>query len=165
MTLRAIVSSLTNGYPHDQELLQKLGLKLGDSFEVQSVDVGDWRTTFHLVDFPGEYFNSVNFEFEKDGQPHDIMRDPEYNPYAALQQRILAREANPDAEKPLRGRIEDAYKGGVSVFGQVYDSKEFRDGTFIQTSKIVSETDNGDGTFEVETKNSKYTVRYSADKG
>jgi hypothetical protein len=51
----------SNGYDFHKEQVERL-LKIGVPYTVNYTNVGDWSTVVHLVEFPGESFNSVNFE-------------------------------------------------------------------------------------------------------
>lgn len=51
------------GYTHDQEKCKKLGLEKDNEYEVSDIIIGSFSSTISLVDFPNEYFNSVNFEY------------------------------------------------------------------------------------------------------
>lgn len=55
-------------------------LEVGKEYCVVGVSMGVSYTTIWLEGFSGG-FNSVNFDFFKDGKPHDIYKDPNYNPY------------------------------------------------------------------------------------
>lgn len=68
------------GWDSDVEYAKKVGLKVGERYEVEYVSMGQSNTSIYLKDFEGS-FNSVQFEFEEDGIPIDIYRSPKYNPY------------------------------------------------------------------------------------
>lgn len=55
-------------------------LELGKEYIVESVSMDRYFTIIRLEGF-ATCFNSVNFDFFKDGTPHDIFGDPNYNPY------------------------------------------------------------------------------------
>ena len=68
------------GHDYDEEYAKKMGLKVGERYEVENVDMGQSYTSIYLKDIRGN-FNSVQFEFEEDEKPIDIYDDPRYNPY------------------------------------------------------------------------------------
>ena len=72
-----------NGYNSDKEYAEKMGLEVGERYEVANVSMGGSHTSIYLKDIKG-VFNSVQFEFEEDEKPIDIYRDPRYNPYLSL---------------------------------------------------------------------------------
>lgn len=72
-----------NGYDCDKEYAKKMGLKVGERYEVEDISMGGSHTSIYLKDIKGS-FNPVQFEFEEDGEPIDIYRDPRYNPYLSL---------------------------------------------------------------------------------
>lgn len=55
-------------------------IEVGKEYEVEDILMNSCHTTIILKAKPGGY-NSVCFEFYKDGKPHDIYKDPKYNPY------------------------------------------------------------------------------------
>ena len=55
-------------------------LEVGKEYLVEDVSMGQSYTSVYLKEIPG-VFNSVNFDFFKDGKPHNIFKDPDYNPY------------------------------------------------------------------------------------
>ena len=57
-----------------------LELEEGKEYRVKNVSMGGSFTYIELEGYEGSY-NSVNFDFYKDGIPHDIFRDPNYNLY------------------------------------------------------------------------------------
>lgn len=57
-----------------------LELEVGKEYGVAMVSMGGCYTNIWLEGF-SRAFNSVNFDFFKDGKPHDIYKDPDYNPY------------------------------------------------------------------------------------
>jgi hypothetical protein len=58
-------------------------LVVGSFYNVEEVSMGQSNTSIGLYGL--RYgFNSVMFEFYKDGKEHDIFRDPDYNPYLNL---------------------------------------------------------------------------------
>lgn len=81
-----LYAQLTNpnaGYPHDQEAIKQLDPE--QQYQVERVSMGQSSTSVRLVGFSGG-FNSVNLTFSKKNSegvfvPHDIYRDPQYNPY------------------------------------------------------------------------------------
>lgn len=72
-----------SGHSYDKKICADL-LELGKEYEVSSVDMYRFHTNIYLKDFPKAHFNSVNFEFYKDGKLHNIYKDSEYNPYLEL---------------------------------------------------------------------------------
>ena len=71
------------GLDCDKEYAKKMGLKVNERYEVEDISMGGSYTSVYLKDIKGS-FNSVQFEFEEDGKPIDIYRDPRYNPYLSL---------------------------------------------------------------------------------
>lgn len=69
-----------NGHDCDVEYAKKMGLKVGKKYEVEDISMGQSYTSIYLKDIRGS-FNSVQFEFEENGNPIDICGDPRYNPY------------------------------------------------------------------------------------
>lgn len=69
-----------NGREYDKKYVKEVGLKVGERYEVEDVDMGQSSTSIYLKDIKGS-FNSVHFEFEENGKPIDIYDDPRYNPY------------------------------------------------------------------------------------
>lgn len=55
-------------------------LEVGKEYLVGDVSMGGYYTSISLKGIPGT-FNSVNFDFFKDGKPHNIYKDPDYNLY------------------------------------------------------------------------------------
>lgn len=53
--------NLDAGWACDQERAHKF-LTEGEVYEVECLEVGDWQSTIHLRDFPGERFNTVHFK-------------------------------------------------------------------------------------------------------
>jgi len=53
----------TAGYRCEQEKCVKLGLVLDQEYEMKGISVWSYSSTVQLKDFPGEYFNSVHFEY------------------------------------------------------------------------------------------------------
>ena len=68
------------GYDYDKEYAKKMGLQVGERYEVEDISMGGSHTSIYLKDIKGS-FNSVQFEFEENGKPIDIYRDHRYNPY------------------------------------------------------------------------------------
>lgn len=68
------------GYDGDKEYAEKMGLKVGERYEIEDISMGGFYTSIYLKDIKGS-FNSVQFEFEENGKPIDIYDDPRYNPY------------------------------------------------------------------------------------
>lgn len=69
-----------SGYYYDVEYAKKIGLKVGERYEVEDLSMGSSHTSVYLKNVKGS-FNSVQFEFEENGEPIDIYNDPRYNPY------------------------------------------------------------------------------------
>ena len=69
-----------NGYDGDVEFAKKTGLEVGEKYEVEDLSMGGSHTSIFLKDVNCS-FNSVQFEFEEDGEPIDIYNSPKYNPY------------------------------------------------------------------------------------
>lgn len=59
---------------------EKVGLKVGERYEVEDIIMGGSSTSIFLKDIEGS-FNSVQFEFEENNMPINIFEDPRYNPY------------------------------------------------------------------------------------
>lgn len=72
--LTAIYNYPKNGYHPAKELI------VGQEYEVESVIMGQSHTSIYLKGYKGG-FNSVQFDFYENGSPHNIYRDPRYNPY------------------------------------------------------------------------------------
>ena len=81
MTIYAVVETLRAGYDCEKEMVKSLGLKVGDKFEVDYIDMGGSSTSIYLKGFPNQSFNSVFFEFKGDGEELDIYDDTRFNPY------------------------------------------------------------------------------------
>lgn len=69
-----------NGWDVDVEYAKKIGLKVGEKYEVDYISMGQSNTSVYLKDIKG-VFNSVQFDFEEDGKPINIYDSPKYNPY------------------------------------------------------------------------------------
>jgi hypothetical protein len=69
-----------NGWDVDVEYAKKVGLKVGEKYEVNYISMGQSNTSVYLKDIKG-VFNSVQFDFEEDGKPINIYDSPKYNPY------------------------------------------------------------------------------------
>lgn len=69
-----------NGHNGDIEYAKKMGLKVGERYEVEDISMGGFYTSIYLKDIKG-CFNSVQFDFEEDDAPIDIYRSPKYNFY------------------------------------------------------------------------------------
>ena len=67
------------GYFRDQDVASTFLIE-GWTYEVDRVVMSQSHTSIWLKGYPVP-FNSVQFEFYKDGEKHDIYNDPEYNPY------------------------------------------------------------------------------------
>ena len=79
--LYAICVCVDNGYPIDQEKLNKNNIEIGDRFKVEDVSMGQSNTSITLKGFKN-VFNSVHFRFEDEsGSEVNIYRDHRYNPY------------------------------------------------------------------------------------
>lgn len=50
-----------NGYPSEQEHLQRLGLQVGAEYTVAKLEVSGFSTTLYLLEYPCKRFNIVNF--------------------------------------------------------------------------------------------------------
>lgn len=74
MALTAIYKYPDNGYKRPDELT------VGEEYNVRECHMGQSYTNIWIEGHPFS-FNSVNFDFYKDGKPHNIFKDPEYNPY------------------------------------------------------------------------------------
>ena len=72
--LTAIYNYPEKGYCPAEELC------VGKEYEVEHVSMGQSHTYVYLKGYEGG-FNSVHFDFYEDGVPHNIYRDPRYNPY------------------------------------------------------------------------------------
>lgn len=51
-----------NGYDEDPKYATDSGLVKGGIYTVDHVDVGSWRSTVALTEFPGQSFNTVMFD-------------------------------------------------------------------------------------------------------
>ena len=69
-----------NGYNSDIERAKKAGLIIGEKYEVEDLCMGGSYTSIYLKNIDIG-FNSVQFDYEEDGQPIDIYESPKYNPY------------------------------------------------------------------------------------
>ena len=69
-----------SGHDCDVEFAKKMGLKVGEKYEVEDLSMGGSHTSIFLKDIQG-VFNSVQFDFEEDGESIDIYDSPKYNPY------------------------------------------------------------------------------------
>lgn len=136
-----------HGYESDLERARAVGMKKGEEFTVISVDMGRFSTSIKFEEYPNEVFNSVMFDFFKDGEAYDIYKDPQYNRY-------LPREAC--APKKMMGTLKDARQYGSAIIGVVYGHPHFEDGTLINTSKVLN-IENG----IAETLNSLYKVEFA----
>lgn len=72
--LTAVYNYPENGYRPISEL------EVGKEYCVVDVCMGQSNTSIRLDGISGG-FNSVNFDFFKDGKPHNIYKDPDINPY------------------------------------------------------------------------------------
>lgn len=72
--LTAVYNYPECGYAPPSELV------IGKEYAVVNVIMGGFHTSVWLEGFAGA-FNSVNFDFFENGKPHDIYKDPKYNPY------------------------------------------------------------------------------------
>ena len=77
--LKARFANPYAGYFSDQELANMFLIE-GWDYEVERIEMSQSHTNVWLTGYPVP-FNSVQFEFYKDGVRHDIYGDPEYNPY------------------------------------------------------------------------------------
>lgn len=68
--MQAIVTEDTaeNGYKSDLERVSKL--EIGRVYDVEEFNLGSFTSSVKLVGFP-DWFNSVNFEFFRDGKEFD----------------------------------------------------------------------------------------------
>lgn len=80
MSIVAIVNTLEAGYDYQKDTMLKLGFKLNDRFNVESINMGQSSTSIYLKDYK-ESFNSVFFKFEENNIELDIYSDPRFNPY------------------------------------------------------------------------------------
>jgi len=55
-------------------------LEAGKEYKVVKIAMSTCYTNIYLEGINGP-FNSIEFDFFKDGVRHNIYRDPEYNPY------------------------------------------------------------------------------------
>lgn len=78
--VRAILRHPNQGTEHDHETLKEAGLKEGESYAVEEIDMRRFHTYISLEGYK-QSFNSVNFDFEENGEPLDIYSDERYNPY------------------------------------------------------------------------------------
>ena len=69
-----------SGYDGDVEYAKKIGLKVGEKYEVEDISMGQSHTSVYLKDIKG-VFNSVQFEFYEDKKPINLCDSPKYNPY------------------------------------------------------------------------------------
>ena len=72
--LIAVYNYPENGYHPIKEL------EVMKEYTVMDISMGGFYTSVFLKEVPGS-FNSVNFDFFKDGKQHNIYADPDYNPY------------------------------------------------------------------------------------
>lgn len=68
MEAMVTVETEVNGYNIDRENLKLL--EIGKLYEVEDFRLGSYSSSVHLVGFD-KVFNSVNFEFYKDGKEVD----------------------------------------------------------------------------------------------
>ena len=68
------------GHDCDVAFAKKMGLKVGERYEVEDLSMGGSHTSIFLKGINGA-FNSVQFEFEEDGKQINIFNSPKYNPY------------------------------------------------------------------------------------
>lgn len=68
-----------NGTSHDKERNAR-HLEVGKEYKVDCVEICRCHTFVFLVGIEA-IFNSVNFEFYKDGELYNIFADPDLNPY------------------------------------------------------------------------------------
>lgn len=81
--LYAIFMYPDSGRECNIEHAKKVGLKVGERYEVEDIIMDGSSTSIFLKDIEGS-FNSVQFEFEEDGESIDIFDSPKYNPYLSL---------------------------------------------------------------------------------
>lgn len=72
-TIIARFSFPENGRPYQIEAAKSV-LKHGEEYEVDHIEVFPWYTDVFLKGISGK-FNSVQFDFTKDGEPYDPVRD------------------------------------------------------------------------------------------
>ena len=60
---------------------EKYPIKIGESYEVELISMGQSWTFIYLKDFEQQPFNSLVFEFYEDDKPLDIYKDKRFNPY------------------------------------------------------------------------------------
>ena len=71
-----------NGWPAERGYAERMGLKVGERYEVEFVSMGGSYTSIYLKNIDGT-FNSVLFDFEtSDGTEVNIYHDDRYSPYA-----------------------------------------------------------------------------------
>jgi hypothetical protein len=68
--LTAKVATLNAGYKSEQEEVEKLGWVLGQEFEIDGMNIGCSSSVVRIKDIG--WFNSVFFEFHKNGSPYNI---------------------------------------------------------------------------------------------
>lgn len=78
--LYAIFKYPENGTELSKKKAQEQGLVLNEKYEVVSVNMGSFYTNILLKGY-NIHFNSVQFDFEEDGEPIDIYSDRRFNPY------------------------------------------------------------------------------------
>lgn len=82
MNIVAKLINVTGGYEVDRDNAKKY-LILGNQYEVERIDIHSSCTDVYLKGVNAK-FNSVNFEFYKDGRLHCIFSDPEINTYLSI---------------------------------------------------------------------------------
>lgn len=71
------------GFDCNIEFAKEVGLVVGEKYEVDYISMGQSDTSVYLKGVKG-VFNSIQFDFEEDGEPIDIYTNPKYNPYYRL---------------------------------------------------------------------------------
>lgn len=79
-----------NGWDSDVENAKKVGLKVGEKYEVEYLSMGQSNTSIYLKGIQS-IFNSVQFDFEEDGKPINIYDSPNIIRIITLKKFILRR--------------------------------------------------------------------------
>jgi hypothetical protein len=82
MTITAKLTSPNHGYDSDKEQVKKLDPDC--YYVVSNVSIGSYSSSFGLVEFPGQSFNTVQFDFYEDDRLIDVLNrfyDPPGNDY------------------------------------------------------------------------------------
>lgn len=140
-------------------------LVVGSFYNVEEVSMGQSSPSIKLYGM-NYGFNSVMFEFYKDGKEHDIFDDPEYNPYLPVQ----VSKTKKKTDKIIMKNWSVCTKGKPYMapeiwtnylYGNVYGHPRFKDGDLVSTSSIVDVKD-GEGYKIVSTRNTDY-ILYESD--